>query len=262
MGDIGLKFVALLPAIALVLVALFETKRPRRTLRFGRFYRWLTSFVLFVSNRVVIWALAWIVALPAVALGAGNHGLGLFNQIALPFWLEILATFLLLDFAMWLQHLLTHKVPLLWRFHKVHHADPDIDVSTAIRFHPGEIAFSVMWKAGWVVLLGVSAPLFLAFEAWLAANAAFNHGNIDLPRKLDRLLRRLLVTPDMHLVHHSTVKAEQQSNYGFALTLWDRIFRTYRVESQYGRDAQSIGLAELQSSEPTRPAFTLKLPMT
>ncbi len=258
----GTKLVTLIPALAFVLIALIETMRPRRALRFGRLRRWGTSLVLFASNRATVWLLAWIIAVPVVALWADASDVGLFNQFALPLWAEWLGAFLLLDFAMWLQHLLTHKIPVLWRFHKVHHADPDIDVSTAIRFHPGEIALSVLWKSFWVLLLGVSAPAILAFEAWLAANAAFNHGNIELPRRLDRLVRSILVTPDMHLVHHSVIMREQQSNYGFALTVWDRLFRTYLAESEYGRHQQSIGLSETQGQRPTHTGFSLKLPLT
>lgn len=262
MSDAGAKLVAILPALVFALIAILEFIRPRRELRFGRLRRWTTGLILFASNRVTVWLIAWIIAVPAVALWAEAEGIGLFNQWALPFWAEILGAFLLLDFAMWLQHLLTHKVPLLWRLHKVHHADPDIDVSTAIRFHPGEIAFSILWKIGWVLLLGVSAPDIIAFEAWLAANAAFNHGNIALPRWLDRLIRLFLVTPDMHLVHHSTALKEQQSNYGFALTIWDQLFGTYCAESDKGRDYQPIGISEMQDKRPTHTGFSLKLPLT
>lgn len=262
MGDAGTKLVMLIPAIIFLLVALVEIIRPRRALRFGRLRRWTTGLILFAGNRATAWLLAWIIAIPAAAFWAQKSAIGLFNQIALPIWAEILGTFLLLDFAMWLQHLLTHKLPLLWCLHKVHHADPDIDISTAIRFHPAEIAFSIFWKSGWVILLGVAAPIALAFEAWLAANAAFNHGNIELPRRLDRIVRRFLVTPDMHLVHHSTALPEQQSNYGFALSIWDRLFKTYLAQSAKGRDQQPIGLTEMQDERPTRPGFSLKLPLT
>lgn len=262
MADMGTKLVALMPALVFVLVALFEMLRPRRGLRFGRFRRWTTSLILLVCNRATVWLLAWVVAVPVAAFWAEKNSIGLFNQIALPLWAEWLGAFLLLDFAMWLQHLLTHKAPLLWRLHKVHHADPDIDVSTAIRFHPGEIAFSALWKAGWVMLLGVAAPIIIAFEAWLAANAAFNHGNIELPRWLDRIVRLFLVTPDMHLAHHSTALREQQSNYGFALTIWDHLFGTYLNESEKSRDLQPIGLSEMQDERPTHAGFSLILPLT
>ncbi len=256
------KLVAIIPALVFASIAILEFIRPRRALRFGRLRRWTTGFVLFASNRFTVWLLAWIIAVPIAANWAEKNSIGLFNQIALPLWAEWLGAFLLLDFAMWLQHLLTHKLPLLWRLHKVHHADPDIDVSTAIRFHPAEIAFSVLWKAGWVMLLGVAAPVIIAFEAWLAANAAFNHGNIELPRQLDRTVRLLLVTPDMHLVHHSVIVREQQSNYGFALTIWDRLFGTYLTESEKSRDLQPTGLSEMQDERPIRALTSLKLPLT
>ena len=262
MGDQTGIMLTLLPALIFALVAVFEIARPRRKLRFGRATRWRTGLLLVVTGRAAIWLLAWIIAIPAIALWAGSRSIGVFNILELPLWVEVLASFILLDFAMWLQHLLTHKVPALWRLHKVHHADPDLDISTAIRFHPGEIVFSVLWKAGWVILLGVSAPVILAFELWLSANAIFNHGNIELPRGLDRFLRRFLVTPDMHLVHHSVLLKEQQSNYGFALTVWDRLFRTYAPESVVGRGQQAIGLADLQDSRATAIGFSLKLPVT
>jgi sterol desaturase/sphingolipid hydroxylase (fatty acid hydroxylase superfamily) len=262
MGDRATTLITLLPALLFALVALFEIARPRRTLRFGRVARWRTGLFLMATSRAALWLLAWVVAVPVVALWAGSHGVGLFNAVELPLWFEVLASFVLLDFAMWLQHLLTHKVPELWRLHKVHHADPDLDVSTAIRFHPGEIVFSVLWKSGWVLLLGVSAPVIIVFELWLAANAIFNHGNIDLPRGSDRLLRRFLVTPDMHLVHHSVLVREQQSNYGFALTVWDRLFGTYTAESSLGRELQPIGLSEMQDSRATEIGYSLKLPVT
>jgi sterol desaturase/sphingolipid hydroxylase (fatty acid hydroxylase superfamily) len=262
MGDRAAILNTLLPALIFALVALLEIARPRRILRFGRVARWRTGLLLVVTSRAALWLLAWIMAVPAVALWAGSRGVGLFNMVGLPLWAELLASFILLDFAMWLQHLLTHKVPVLWRLHKVHHADPDLDVSTAIRFHPGEIVFSMLWKAGWVMLLGVSAPVIIAFELWLAANAIFNHGNIDLPRGLDRVLRRFLVTPDMHLVHHSVLVREQQNNFGFALTVWDRLFETYAAESSLGRAQQAVGLADQQDSRATEIGYSLKLPVT
>ena len=262
MGDRTAILLTLLPALIFALVAMLEIARPRRALRFGRVARWRTGLLLVASGRAALWLLAWMIAVPAVALWAGSRGVGLFNLATLPFWAEVLASFILLDFAMWLQHLLTHKVPVLWRLHKVHHADPDMDVSTAIRFHPGEIGFSVFWKAGWVVVLGVSAPVIVAFELWLVANAMFNHGNVELPRGVDRILRRFLVTPDMHLVHHSVSVPEQQSNYGFALTVWDRLFGTYVRESFLGREQQAIGIADQQDERPTGLSYSLKLPVT
>ncbi len=253
--------IAALPIIVFVLVALAELLWPRRALLPGKAQRWTTHMLLFAANRLTVWLLARIVAVPLVALWASERGYGLLNLVALPLWAEILLAFMALDFAMWAQHLATHKIPLLWRMHKVHHADRDLDVSTALRFHPFEIALSTLWKALCVLLLGTPAWVFLAFEAWLAANALFNHGNVALPRWLDRAIRPFLVTPDMHLVHHSTSIRDQHSNYGFALTLWDRLFGTYRAEPTQGRDSQRIGIADYGDERPGQIGFSLKLPL-
>lgn len=261
--DRGVTFmITALPIAMFLLVATVEALRPRRVLVLGRFPRWITSALLLASNRAVVWAMAWIIAIPASASWAQVNGFGVFNQLDWPVWAEILAAFILLDFAMWVQHLATHKIPVLWHMHKVHHADPDMDVSTAMRFHPLEIFVSTLWKALCVALLGTPALVALAFEAWLGANALFNHGNIELPRWLDRLIRPFLVTPDMHLVHHSTTVAEQHSNYGFALTIWDLIFGTYKSESCFGRASQPIGLDEAQDARPAGFYWSAMLPFS
>lgn len=260
-GSVNL-FLAALPVLIFAAMALAELVRPRRALVLGRMQRWTTHALLFVANRLTAWLLARLVAVPLVALWASEQGYGVLNAVALPIWAETLIAFVVLDFAMWVQHLATHKIPLLWRMHMVHHVDRDLDVSTAIRFHPFEIIVSTLWKALCVVVLGVPALVFLAFEAWLGANALFNHSNVELPRRLDRAIRPFLVTPDLHLVHHSTAVGEQQSNYGFALTIWDRLFGTYKDESATGRDAQSIGISEYPDERPAQIGFSLKLPLT
>ncbi len=163
------------------------------------------------------------------------------------------------DFAIWLQHLITHKVPLFWRFHRVHHADRDFDVTTALRFHPVEIAASAMLKVGLVYLIGPSALAVIVFEVLLNATAMFNHANLRLPLWLDRVVRLVLVTPDMHRVHHSIHRAEHDSNYGFSLSVWDRIFRTYVPQPAAGHDAMTVGL-EWQDDRPMKLAWTLWLP--
>jgi sterol desaturase/sphingolipid hydroxylase (fatty acid hydroxylase superfamily) len=258
----GVAFaITALPVTMFVAVALAEWLRPRRALVLGRFPRWITSALFLAANRATIWLMAWIIAIPTAAAWAGVNSFGLFNLVSWPLWVEIIAAFILLDLAMWVQHLATHKIPILWRMHKVHHVDRDLDVSTAIRFHPFEIIVSTAWKALCVALLGVPVLVALAFEAWLGANALFNHGNIALPRWLDRLIRPVLVTPDMHLVHHSTELSEQQSNYGFALTIWDRLFGTYTAEARTGRDAQRIGLAEVQDNRPGGFIWSAKFPV-
>ena len=153
-----------------------------------------------------------------------------------------------------------HRVPLLWRMHSVHHSDRDLDATTALRFHPFELIVSTVYKSMLVALLGVPVLIALAFELWLNANALFNHSNIRLPKRVDRWIRNILVTPDMHLVHHSVVIDEQQHNYGFALTLWDRLFGTYAFESAKGIDGQNIGLAEFTDDRPTKFFWSMKLP--
>jgi sterol desaturase/sphingolipid hydroxylase (fatty acid hydroxylase superfamily) len=250
------------PAIIFAAMVLAEWRWPRRALLLGRLHRWTTHALLLAANRATVWLLARLVAVPAAALWAEGRGYGLLNALQMPAWIEIVIAFILLDFAMWLQHLATHRVPLLWRMHKVHHADHDLDVSTAVRFHPFEILVSTLWKAACVVVLGVPALVFIAFEAWLGANALFNHSNVSLPSWLDKAIRPFLVTPDMHLVHHSTLTAEQQFNYGFALTVWDRLFGTYADQSVMGRNVQQIGLSEIVDDRPARLGWSLKLPLT
>ncbi len=193
---------------------------------------------------------------------AETHLFGALNLVALPLWLEAIIAFVILDFAVWFQHVLMHRTPLLWRIHAVHHSDRDLDVTTALRFHPFELILSTFYKSAIVALLGVPLLVALAFETWLNANALFNHSNIRLPRKLDRILRLLLVTPDMHLVHHSIMVDEQKHNFGFALTIWDRLFGTYRIESRLGSESQKIGLAEIDDARPSGFIWSMKQPLT
>ena len=187
---------------------------------------------------------------------------GVLHLVALPFWYEAAIAFIILDLAVWFQHFLMHRNPLLWRMHAVHHSDRDLDVTTALRFHPFELIVSTFYKSAIVALLGVPLLVALAFELWLNANALFNHSNIRLPRRFDRMLRLFLVTPDMHLLHHSTLVDEQKHNFGFALTLWDRLFGTYQAESIFGAENQKIGLAEIDDARPSAFIWSMKQPMT
>jgi sterol desaturase/sphingolipid hydroxylase (fatty acid hydroxylase superfamily) len=206
---------------------------------------------------------ALALALPLLAIGAaleaGAQGWGLFNQTAWPLWLEGLLAILILDLCVWAQHLVTHKVPLFWRFHRVHHADRDMDVTTGFRFHPVEILASMGLKIGLVYALGPSALAVLVFEILLSGTALFNHANLALPGPLDRVLRLVLVTPDMHRVHHSIHREEHDSNYGFCLSVWDRIFCTHVPQPKAGHDAMTVGL-EWQDERPSRLAWALGLP--
>ena len=203
------------------------------------------------------------VLLPLLAVGAAldaqAQDWGLLNRLDWPRWVELVLAVLILDLAIWAQHLVTHKVPLFWRFHRVHHADRDMDVTTGFRFHPVEILASMGLKIGLVYLLGPSALAVLVFEILLSGTALFNHSNLALPGWMDRVLRLVLVTPDMHRVHHSIHREEHDSNYGFALSLWDRLFRTYVPEPKAGQDGMTVGL-QWQDERPAKLGWSLGLP--
>lgn len=244
-----------------VLFAGLEALAPRRARQQPRRTRWFTNLSISVLDTFALRALA--IALPLLAVGAaidaGRMGWGLFNALSWPAWVEMGLTILLLDLAIWAQHLVTHKVPFLWRFHRVHHADRDFDVTTALRFHPVEVLASMLLKIGLVYLIGPLAVAVVLFEVILNGTAMFNHANLRLPLWLDRALRLVLVTPDMHRVHHSVHRHEHDSNYGFALSVWDRIFRTYRPMPEAGQTDMVIGL-EWQDDKPSRLGWALRLP--
>ena len=243
------------------LLATLEVLAPRRVPAQPRSTRWFTNMSIMVLDTLALRALA--IALPFLAIGAamdaGRMGWGLFNALDWPLWVEVVLAILILDLAIWTQHLVTHKVPMLWRFHRVHHADRDFDVTTALRFHPVEILASMLLKIGLVYLLGPAALAVLLFEIILNGTAMFNHSNLRLPLWLDRAVRLVLVTPDMHRVHHSIHRHEHDSNYGFALSVWDRIFRTYRPKPEAGHDLMTVGLG-WQDERPSRLGWSLMLP--
>jgi sterol desaturase/sphingolipid hydroxylase (fatty acid hydroxylase superfamily) len=242
------------------LFAAFEWAAPRRARRHGR-ARLATNAAIMVLGAVLLRVLALAIPLLAVgaAIDAGQQGWGLFNVLGWNPWVEGLLTILIFDLIIWGQHWLTHKVPMFWRFHRVHHADGDFDVTTAIRFHPIEIAASMLLKIAFVYLLGPSALAVVIFEVLLNGTALFNHANITLPVWADRITRIVLVTPDMHRVHHSADRVEHNSNFGFALSVWDRLFGTYRAQPSAGHDAMTIGL-EWQDDRPARLGWSLSLP--
>ncbi|MCF6444259.1 sterol desaturase family protein [Nereida sp. MMG025] len=244
-----------------LLFAALEALMPRRARRQSQSKRWMTNWAVVVLDTITLRLLSVILPLLAVgaAIDAERLGWGLFNIFELPFALELIVVILIFDLAIWAQHLITHKVPFLWRIHRVHHADVDIDVTTAIRFHPVEIALSMILKIGLVYLLGPAAIAMIAFEIILNGTAMFNHANIKLPLWLDAIVRRVLVTPDMHRVHHSVDRAEHDSNYGFALSIWDRMFGTYVAQPKDGHDNMDIGL-EWQDDRPSRLGWSLALP--
>ncbi len=249
-----------IPAGLFLIIALAERLRPRHLTGADRRHRWPTHAGFFLANAVTGQLLAFVIVVPLAAAWAAQNRFGLFHWADWPWWAEALAAFVLLDFAVWLQHVAMHKLPLLWRMHKVHHSDTHLDLTSALRFHPAEIIVSTLYKSAWVVLLGVPVLIALAFELWLNANALFNHSNIRLPRSLDRIVRRIIVTPDMHVVHHSTDTSEQDTNFGFALSIWDRLFRLYTRISRMGRETQPIGLPDSQDERPARLGWSMMLP--
>lgn len=251
-------------AVFLGLFALFavcERIAPRRETHPRRPRRWLTNLSMSILNAATLRMLAFGLPLLAVgaALDASTRGYGLFNALGWPTWIETILAIFILDLAIWGQHLISHKIPVLWRLHRVHHADTEIDVTTAVRFHPVEIALSMLFKIGLVYLLGASALSVLLFEILLNGTALFNHSNIKLPLAVDAPLRKILVTPDMHRVHHSVRRQEHDSNYGFALSIWDRLMGTYVAQPAKGHEGMIIGLG-WQDERPSRLSWSLLLP--
>ena len=233
-------------------VALWEIAIPFRDLSTRKPIRWGRNLGLLVVDTVLV-----RLVLPAGAVGAAllavERGWGLFNVIEAPTWIAVLACVVILDFAIWLQHLIFHAIPVLWRLHMVHHADLDFDVTTGTRFHPIEILLSMLIKIALVVVLGAPALAVLIFEVLLNATAMFNHGNVSLPRWIDTPMRWMIVTPDMHRVHHSVKRDECNSNFGFNLPWWDRLFGTYVPEPAAGRDELRIGVSHIRDERQTVP---------
>jgi sterol desaturase/sphingolipid hydroxylase (fatty acid hydroxylase superfamily) len=250
-------------ASVFLVMALIELAAPKRRLIAPKGRRWLTNLGVSVTGMVLLRLMAML-AVPLAAIAAASyaeaHRIGLLNQLDWPEWLKIAVALLVLDLAIWAQHLASHKIPLFWRLHRVHHADRDIDVTTAVRFHPIEIGLSMLWKIAVVMAIGAAPLAVFLFEVILNACAMFNHANIALPSWLDRPLRLLIVTPDMHRVHHSVLWREHDSNYGFNLSVWDRLFQTYTAEPEGGHQGMTIGLTPYQSEAPTRFAWSLLLP--
>jgi sterol desaturase/sphingolipid hydroxylase (fatty acid hydroxylase superfamily) len=238
-------------ALVFAVMAGWEWLSPRRALSVGRLARWPHNIGVLVVD-----ALTVRIVIPAAAVGAAlyaaGHGIGLFHWLDLRLSIAALAGFLVLDLVIYAQHFVFHHVPLLWRLHRMHHADLDIDVSTGLRFHPFEILISLAVKIATVLALGIPPVAVFAFEVMLNATSMFNHSNVAMPRRLDRVLRLLLVTPDMHRVHHSIVRTETDSNFGFNLPWWDRLFGTYRREPAAGHDGMTIGLPIFRDKKELR----------
>jgi sterol desaturase/sphingolipid hydroxylase (fatty acid hydroxylase superfamily) len=229
-------------------VMVWELVAPRRPQLVARSVRWISNLGLLVLNSIVL-RLLFPAAAVGIAYQAAANGWGLFNVLSLPYWFEVVAAVLLFDLAIYLQHLLMHRVPILWRLHRVHHADLDIDLTTGSRFHTIEIVVSMLIKGLVILLVGPALLAVIVFEILLNGMALFNHANASLPPALDRFVRFLLVTPDMHRVHHSILRRETNSNYGFNLSFWDRVFGTYIDQPEKGHDAMTIGIPEFRDAQ-------------
>ena len=225
----------------LALMAAWEALAPRRALAVSKARRWASNLGIVFLNSALLRIVFPATAI-AVAVLAQERGWGLLNQHDVPFALAVVASVVALDFAIYLQHVMFHAVPALWRLHRMHHADLDFDVTTGARFHPIEILVSMLIKMAAIMVIGPPAVAVMVFEVLLNATAMFNHANVRLPPAADRLLRLFVVTPDMHRVHHSVEEHETNSNFGFNLSLWDRLFGTYKAQPDAGHERMTIGI--------------------
>jgi sterol desaturase/sphingolipid hydroxylase (fatty acid hydroxylase superfamily) len=246
--------------IIFIVVALWEKKMPRRLLTTSKKWRWFNNLSIIAINPVVLY-----VVFPVLAVGmarkAQDLGWGLLNHVGIPYFVALVISIVVLDLVIYLQHVMFHAVPLLWRLHMVHHADLDYDLTTGLRFHPIEIVLSMILKLTVIVALGPPVMAVLVFEIVLNGMAMFNHSNIRLSPSLDRLLRSIIVTPDMHRVHHSVIIKETNSNYGFNLSVWDRMFGTYLPQPARGHQGMTIGLSQFRDSGRLTLPWLLILPL-
>lgn len=237
----------------------WEFFSPRRMQIYTRIQRWPINLGLAAFNMLLIRATVGGIAYMS-ALSAQEHSWGLLNRVDIPVWLSITVTLLFLDFAIYLQHIISHKWPLLWRLHQIHHTDLEFDASTAQRFHPLEIVISMFYKIALIFLLGANPVAVIAFEIILNGCATFNHSNVNIPLAVDRGLRRFIITPDMHRIHHSTIKRETDSNYGFSISCWDRLCKTYTDKPIQTQTSMAIGLAPFRNADELGFFKLLQLP--
>jgi len=242
-----------LSAFAAILAAMatWELVAPRRGQQITRGRRWPNNLGVVAVDTLLV-RLVFPTAAVGMALVAEERGWGVFQAFEVPYPLALVASVILLDLAIYLQHVPFHAVPALWRLHRMHHADLEVDVTTGIRFHPIEILLSMLIKFGVVAALGTPAAAVLVFEVLLNATSMFNHGNVRLSERLDRVLRWIVVTPEMHRVHHSIVTRETNSNFGFNLPWWDRVLGTYRAQPEAGHEGMTLGISQFRNPEELR----------
>lgn len=238
---------------------IWELLAPRRTLTTSKTVRWFANLAIISLNAAAVRLLLPLLPV-GFALLAQMKGWGLLNSFSTPYWLKVLAGVMVLDLVIYLQHVMFHAVPVLWRLHMMHHADLDFDVTTGLRFHPIEIILSGCIKLAAVAVFGTPAIAVLIFQILLNGTSMFNHGNIRLPINIDRLLRLLIVTPEMHRVHHSVVIKETNSNFGFSFPWWDRLLGTYREQPAAGHQGMTVGLSQFRDPDRLTLPWMLVLP--
>ncbi len=246
--------------LVFVIMAAWEMISPKRKLITNKLRRWFENIAITLMNTLLIRIL-----FPTGAVGLAfvitGKGWGMLNLMDLPGWIGLIVAVVALDFIIYIQHVIFHAFPILWRFHMVHHADLDIDVTTGNRFHPIEILLSMVIKIASVALIGASPWSVLVFEVLLNATSMFNHSNVNMARRIDRILRLVVVTPDMHRTHHSVIRQETNSNFGFNIPWWDRIFGTYRPDPAEGHKGMTIGLNQFQNPDQHTLIWMLTLPL-
>jgi len=256
-NEIIIRVGSFLPAF--LLVAMWEILSQRRPLTTSKKKRWINNLGITFLNPLVLRVVFPVLALD-MAVIAQKQGWGLLNTFDPPYWVAVVIGIVLLDLTIYLQHVMFHAIPILWRLHMVHHADLDYDVTTGLRFHPIEIVLSMVIKLSVVVVIGPPALAVIIFEIVLNSAAMFNHGNIRLSLKIDEILRYFIVTPDMHRVHHSVIIRETNSNFGFNLPWWDRLFGTYRSQPVKGHEGMTIGLSQFRDAKRLTLPWLLILP--
>lgn len=259
MSDTILRLTFFLSILIILIMA--EILLPKKKRIHNRKDRWVTNGLITLINTASVNIVH--IAIPLIAIVAAvdvsNGKMGLFNIINFPIWIEIILTVIILDFIIWGQHLLSHKIPFVWRFHRMHHTDRDLDVTTAVRFHPFEIIFSMFIKITSIYILGASAIAVIIFEIMLNGMAMFNHANLRIPFRIENILRKFIVTPDLHRIHHSIYIDEHNKNFGFSLSIWDKIFKCYLDQPRDGHKDMKLGL-KWQNDKPTKLGWSLWIP--
>ncbi len=245
--------------VMFALIAIIEIIIPKRKLSVKKSTRWFRNLSIILLDSLAVRLLIPFTTV-GVAVYAQTNAIGILHHLAMPPYLHIVFAIIILDLLIYIQHVVFHYVPILWRLHKIHHIDQDYDVTTGLRFHPIEIILSVLIKCLAILAFGVPYQGVIIFEILLNLTAMFNHGNINIPKKLDSFIRLFIVTPDMHRVHHSVIKTETNSNFGFNLSVWDKVFKTYKKSPAKGHNNMTIGLKEYQNPAKTNLLEMLLIP--